>query len=80
MSMELLRVGEAAQGEVFSYLSPESRVRKDHPLRTIRMIVDEILGKLSPEFDRMYARQGRTIDCTREAFTCAVAADAVFGA
>src|SRR5438270_3507280 len=44
---------------MFSYLSPESRVRKDHPLRTIRMMVDEILGKLSSEFDRMYARQGR---------------------
>ena len=57
--MELLRVGEAAQGECFSYLSPESRVRKDHPLRTIRMMVDEILGKLSSEFDRMYARQRR---------------------
>lgn len=54
-----MRGNDHQQGEVFSYLSPESRVRKDHPLRTIRMIVDEILGKLSPEFDRMYARQGR---------------------
>ena len=59
MSMELLRVGEAVQGECFSYLSPENRVRKNHPLRTIRMMVDEVLGKLSPEFDRMYAKQGR---------------------
>jgi transposase len=47
------------QGEVFSYLSPESRVRKDHPLRAIRTMVDEVLRALSPEFDRMYARQGR---------------------
>ena len=44
---------------MFSYLSPESRVRKDHPLRAIRTMVDEVLGKLSPEFDRMYAKQGR---------------------
>jgi transposase len=44
---------------VFSYLSPESRVRKDHPLRALRTMVDEVLGKLSPEFDRMYAKQGR---------------------
>jgi transposase len=54
-----MRGNDHQQGEVFSYLSPESRVRKEHPLRTIRMMVDEILGKLSPEFDRMYAKQGR---------------------
>jgi transposase len=54
-----MRGNDHQQGEVFSYLSPESRVRKDHPLRTIRMMVDQILRKLSPEFDRMYAKQGR---------------------
>lgn len=54
-----MRGSDQQQGEVFSYLSPESRVRKDHPLRAMRRMVDEVLGKLSPEFDRMYARQGR---------------------
>lgn len=54
-----MRGSDQQQGEVFSYLSPESRVRRDHPLRTIRTMVDEVLGKLSPQFDRMYARQGR---------------------
>jgi len=54
-----MRGSDQQQGEVFSYLSPESRVRKDHPLRAIRTMVDEVLGKLSPEFDRMYAKQGR---------------------
>ena len=44
---------------MFSYLSPEARVRKDHPLRVIRMMVDEVLRALSPQFDRMYAREGR---------------------
>lgn len=34
-------------------------MRKDHPLRVIRAIVDGILQALSPEFDRMYAREGR---------------------
>lgn len=34
-------------------------MRKDHPLRAIRTMVDEVLRALSPEFDRMYARQGR---------------------
>ena len=44
---------------MFSYLSPETRVRKDHPLRTIRRMVDEVLFALSPQFDRMYASEGR---------------------
>jgi transposase len=35
------------------------RVRKDHPLRAIRAMVDEILGHLSRHFDTMYARVGR---------------------
>jgi transposase len=44
---------------VFSYISPEQRVRKDHPLRPIRTMVDEILKKLSPQFNKMYAKVGR---------------------
>jgi Transposase and inactivated derivatives len=44
---------------MFSYLSPETRVRKDHPLRAIRSMVDEILGQLSRRFDSMYASAGR---------------------
>jgi transposase len=54
-----MRGNDQQQGEVFSYVSPESRVRKDHPLRAMRTLVDEVLGKLSSEFDRMYAKQGR---------------------
>ena len=44
---------------MFSYLSPEMRVRKDHPLRTIRAMVDEVLTQLSRRFDAIYARVGR---------------------
>ena len=44
---------------MFSYLSPEARVRKDHPLRAIRGMVDEVLRQLSRRFDSMYARVGR---------------------
>jgi transposase len=47
------------QGQVFSYLSPEERVRKDHPLRAVRVMTDEILGEMSPLFDGMYAWRGR---------------------
>ena len=44
---------------MFSYLSPEQRVRKDNPLRPIRDMVDRVLKELSPEFDKMYAKVGR---------------------
>jgi len=36
------------QGRVFSYISPELRIRKDRPLRPIRAMVDEVLKGLSP--------------------------------
>src|SRR5271157_6053106 len=54
-----MRGTDHQQSHIFSYLSPEQRVRKDHPLRAVRAMVDEILHALSPEFDRMYAREGR---------------------
>jgi transposase len=54
-----MRGTDHQQSHIFSYLSPESRVRKDHPLRAIRTMVDEVLGRLSPQFDRMYASEGR---------------------
>jgi transposase len=44
---------------MFSYLSPETRVPKDHPLRAIRVMVDQVLAKLSRRFDGMYAVVGR---------------------
>ena len=34
-------------------------MRKDHPLRAIRAMVDEVLAQLSGAFDAMYARVGR---------------------
>src|SRR5450432_2641230 len=47
------------QGGMFSYLSPDTRVRKDHPLRAIRAQVDEVLAAMSPKFDKMYSSTGR---------------------
>ena len=47
------------QGDMFSYLSPEQRVRQDHPLRAVRAMTDEILERMSPLFDAMYAEGGR---------------------
>ena len=47
------------QVDIFSYISPEDRVRKDHPLRVVRAETDEILKRMSPLFDAMYAEGGR---------------------
>jgi len=54
-----MRGVDSQQSQMFSYLSPETRVRQDHPLRGIRRMVDKVLGELSPQFDRMYADEGR---------------------
>ena len=54
-----MRGDDQQQSHMFSYLSPEARVRKDHPLRAIRMMVDEVLQQLSRRFDAMYAKVGR---------------------
>jgi transposase len=54
-----MRGTDHQQSHMFSYLSPEARVRQDHPLRAIRTMVDEVLRALSPQFNRMYASEGR---------------------
>jgi transposase len=54
-----MRGGDRIQSAMFSYLSPETRVRKEHPLRAIRLMVDSALGEMSPLFDDMYSELGR---------------------
>ena len=44
---------------MFSYLSPEQRVRADHPLRAIRAMTDRVFAELSPRFTKMYSDIGR---------------------
>ena len=47
------------QADMYSYLSPEARVRADHPLRAIRAMADQALESMSSRFDAMYAKTGR---------------------
>jgi transposase len=44
---------------MFSYISAERRVPKDHPLRAVRAMVDAALSELGPRFDAIYAANGR---------------------
>src|SRR5882724_12926852 len=77
MVREGMRGADHQQSHMFSYLSPEMRVRKDHPLRTIRAMMDEVLTQLSRRFDNMYARMGRPSIAPEKAVASPVAADAV---
>jgi transposase len=54
-----MRGTDQQQNHVFSYIFQEQRVRKEHPLRPIRTMVDKVLEQLSPQFDQMYAKVGR---------------------
>jgi transposase len=46
-------------GKMFSYVSAERRISADHPLRSMRQMVDGVLKELSPRFDGLYASVGR---------------------
>lgn len=41
-------------------MSPEERVPAEHPLRRIKATTDDVLKRLSPVFDEMYATGGRS--------------------
>jgi hypothetical protein len=43
------------QAALFSYVSPDAMVPKDHPLRAIRPPVNVALVRLSSAFDRLYS-------------------------
>lgn len=49
----------ADQGGLFSYVSPEARVPKDHPLRKIRELVRDVLRDLSRTLSGLYSKEGR---------------------
>jgi transposase len=54
-----MRGDDPRHESMFSYVTPEKRVRADHPLRPIRQMTDAALARLSPRFDRLYATTGR---------------------
>jgi transposase len=54
-----MRGRDNQQSNMFSYLSPEHRVRPDHPLRAIRALADLALWSMSARFDDMYSKTGR---------------------
>ena len=58
-----MRGADLQQNHIFSYLSPEERVRKDHPLRAIREMLEADVAK---KFLRHVVEQARTQGLTSD--------------
>jgi hypothetical protein len=54
-----MRGVDTRNGSLFSYVDLEERVPRDHPLRVIRGIADEVLPGMSVRFAASYSRVGR---------------------
>jgi hypothetical protein len=75
MVREGMRGADQQQNHIFSYVSPEERVRKDHPPRIIRTMMDEVFQQLSRRLDSMSPRLGdrrfrRNNCCERNCCKC----------
>jgi transposase len=55
-----MRGSDKTSGSLFSYVDLEQRVPARHPLRVIKVIVDDVLVSLDAEFERLYEGTGRS--------------------
>jgi len=54
-----MRGGDTRSGSLFSYVDLEARVPRSHPLRAIRLLVNESLAALETAFSALYSPLGR---------------------
>lgn len=54
-----MRGNDDRQDGLFSYVSLDARVPRNHPLRAVRTMVDEALKLMSRDFGRLYSGEGR---------------------
>ncbi len=52
-----MRGSDDSSGSLFSYVDVESRIRRDHPLRRIREMVNAALAALDGDFEALYPRR-----------------------
>jgi transposase len=50
---------EDNQESMFSYVSTETRIPSDHPLRAVRTMADKVLLEMNDTFERQYSQIGR---------------------
>ena len=54
-----MRGSDERSGKLFSYVDLDQRMPSRHPLRAIRVIVNEALADMGPEFEAAYSNIGR---------------------
>jgi transposase len=54
-----MRGKDEQQSGMYSYVSPEERIPQTHPLRRVRVMMDQALKDLSRELSKMYSDIGR---------------------
>ncbi len=47
------------QSTMLAFVNLDERVPADHPLRIIKRVADDVLSRMSDDFDTMYSRIGR---------------------
>jgi transposase len=55
----VMRGVDHQQSGMFSYISAEQRIPRDHPLRAIRAMIDVALRNMGTQFETMYSKVGR---------------------
>ena len=54
-----MRGKDRQNGHLFCYVRPERLIPADHPLRGIRILVNQALERMEPSFASIYAKDGR---------------------
>ena len=54
-----MRGSDEKTGALFSYVDLEARVQEGHPLRSIRVVVNEALRSMEADFAALYSGTGR---------------------
>jgi hypothetical protein len=75
---DAMRGPDDQTNEMFSYFSPEQRVRADHPLRAIRAMTDRVFTDLSPLHEDALGHRS-PVDSARTVAARAVAPIALHG-
>ena len=54
-----MRGRRSPQSTMLAFVNLEERVPPDHPLRVVKRVADDVLDRMSGDFDRMYSQIGR---------------------